>query len=482
MQPIQRSQAVPVPPPTASPPKPAPIERAGPGLPGDSLAARAKARPASEWRLPAEVSKAGPEIRRHLAEHLGADHELASIERRFASGTLDAPTYRALRADRIQRALFDTLNDYHAAAAKAGGISSAYFQVRNHHDLLVMYKEQLGDLDGKLLEDVRWQVFGRYQELADNDPTLRSLKAERERRVAQLPKGSQADRDPRVGELNARIHRQENGLRIQAQADWMKDLDSRVELDAVTRQDLRDFVTRTHAGTLGSGVWTGPLAQVIASVSHRPGEMDGTHAFIGVADGLYYESVTSPPPDKASGVKPTTAAEMFAMFHGRVRTQEVPGGLTATAKQALYDFSLDKQGLPYNVWGLIGGTPGVGKTHAQDASYYCAEFVGRALNAAGLDVWTKAGNTQLDKANPESRLGALERRLPPGLSFSLRAARALPYTVARAIAPRLAARMGSFGLTPDDAIGLPRVSPQKLINGKIDGRRLETTFDRTQAR
>ncbi len=481
MQPVQRNAAIPVPPaPTARPQAPA-TETPRPTLTGDLLQTSPKPI-VTQWKLPAEVKDAGPEIRRHLAEHLRGDAELARLERRFAAGQIDEPTYRVLRAERIERAKTSTLHEYHAAAARQEGVSSAVFQVRHHRDLNLMYHSELGHLDQRLLEDVRWQVFGRYQELCDQDPALRSLKAERERRAAQLPPGAAADKDANVGELNGRLHRRENELRVRAQGDWLEGLDSRVELDAPTRQGIRDFVANTHAGTLGSGIWTGPLAQVIATVSHRPGEQDATHAFVGVADGLFYEAVTSPPPDKANGVKPTTAVEMFAMFHGRVRTQEIPGGLSKEQQATLYDFSVSKQGLPYNVLGLVGGIAGVGKTAAEDASYYCAEFVARALNAAGLDIWTKSGNTQVDHANPESRWGEMERRLPPALSMPMRAARALPYTVARAVSSRLAERMGSFGLTPDDVIGNPRISPQKLINGKINGRTLETTFDRSQAR
>lgn len=478
MKPVQRTQPLTPPPPPPARPAVSTPTPAAPVLPADSLSARSSTGPGATWQLPRDISQAGPEIRRQLALRLRADTELSRLERRFAAGQLDAPTYRTQRSEHVQRALTSTLHDYHAAAAKQAGVSSAYFQVRNHHDLNVMYHQELGHLEERLLEDVRWQVFGRYAELRDQDPTVRQLLAERERRVAQLPAGTPADRDPKVGTLNARLHRRENELRLAAQASWLSELDSRLELDAMTRQSLREFVANTRAGTVGSGVWTGALATVISKVSHRPGEKDATHAFVGVADGLFYEAVTSPPPDPANGVKPTTATEMFAMFHGRVRTQEVPGALTQKQKDALYDFSISKQGLPYNVMGLLSGRAGVGKTTDEDASYYCAEFVARALNAAGLDIWTKSGNTQVDATNPESRWGAMERRLPAGLSVPLRAARALPYTVARAIAPRLAERMGSWGLTPDDVVGSPRISPQKLINGKINGRTLETTFDR----
>lgn len=478
MQPIHRSHSAPLPPAPSARAPVAPAEQ-GPRLAGDTLSSSAST-PTEAWHLSGEVTEAGPEIRRHIALNLSADPQLASLERRFAAGQLDEASYRALRAPRVERATRDALAAYHAAAARQEGVSATYFQVRHHGELMRMYHQELGDLDHKLLEDVRWQVVGRYHELCAQDPTLGALQAQRERRVARLPAGAEADRDVKVGKLNGRIHRRENDLRLQAQRAWLGGLDGHLELDAVTRRDLRAFVAHTHAGTMGSGLWKGPLAQVISGVSHRPGELDASHAFIGVADGLFYESVTSPPPDKAAGVKPTTATELFAMFDGRVRTQEVPGGMTPEQARALYAFAIDKQGLPYNVWGLIGGTPGVGKTLDQDASYYCAEFVGRALNAAGLDVWTKAGNTQVDKANFESVWGAMERSLPQGLSLPLRAARALPYTVARSVAPRLAERMGAYGLTPDDLVGTPRLSPQKLINGKIEGKVLETTFDRTR--
>lgn len=453
-----------------------------PGAAGDLLrvSASMRAAPAENWRIPERIEDAGPEIRRQIAQRLQNNPELVALERRFAAGQIDASTYQAQRAGLVTLASESAWTVYAMEAARMEGVSPAFFKAKHHLELAALQQAELQDLPGKLLEDVRWEVFGKYQTKARQDPTLQTLNQERQARVSKLPAEPNPDLDPRVGEINARIHRRENALRLEAQAEFLSGLDNRIELDAVTRQNLRDFVAQSRAGTLGSGVWDGALAKVITAVTRRPGELDASHAFVGVADGLYYESVVAPPPENVNGVKPSTAVEMFASFQGMVRTQQIPG-LAEAQEKALYDFAISKQGLPYNTLGLLFGMPGVGKTVNEDASYYCAEFAARAMNAAGLDVWTRSGITQVDANNPgSSTLTQLEKLLPKGFTMPLRFARALPYTAARLVSDRLAQKLSGIGLTPDDVLGLPRVSPQKLVNAKVNGQALETTFDRTR--
>lgn len=467
-----RPTPIPQRPPVAAPAAPA----ASPRLvapPRDLLQLRS-AQEAQTWQLPADLAEAGPELRRHLALKLRQDPVLIRLERQYSAGQLDDATFQAMRVECVDRAKQLVLPQLEAEAAKRAGESVPYFVARHHGALLSLYIDALGDYHGQVLQDLRWEVFARFRREADADPVVQRLIRSREERVKALAPGSEPDRDPAVGQINGELHRRENALRLLTQDEILRSLDSRLEIDAPTRKAMREFVAESGRGTLGSGVWNSVLATVIRDATHKPGELDASHTFVGVLPGLYYESVVEPPPE-ASGVKPTSALELFAGFHGSVRTQQITG-LSQTQTDRLYDFAVHQQGIPYNRLGVALGVEGLGKSAEQDGSYYCAEFVARALTQSGVAVETVAGNTSFDVPGREPSGGL------PGEAAFIRLVRAVPYTILKIVAPSAARSLNNVGLTLDDAIGSPRISPQKLVNARINGHPLTATFDATQGR
>lgn len=449
-------QAIAAPPP---PREPAPA--------GDRLRLR-PSEPAPAWHLPTELADAGAELRRQVALRLRSDPALQRVERQYAAGRLPLASYETERAAALERARHGAITEFEGLVSAKAGESRPYFVVKHHATLLAVYGEALGDLKGKHFQDLRWEVYGKFRATADADPEVQRLRRAHDARTKAL--GGKAAGDPSLVMLAARLHTRENELRVQTQDELLGGLDGRLEFDAPTRQAMRQFVAAAQPGAIGTGVWTSLTATLIRAATSKVGELDASHAFMAVRPGLFYESVEEPPPE-VSGVKPTSALELFAGFHGQVRVQQIEG-LTPLQAEALYAFALRHQGVPYNRLGVVLGVPGLGRKAATDRSYYCAEFVARALTKSGVPIATRAGNTVFEPG------GVV---VPGGrdLDQGLRVARAVPYTVVRILAPSVARRFNDVGLSLDDAIGTPRMSPQKLANARINGQPLAITFDRT---
>lgn len=182
-----------------------------------------------------------------------------------------------------------------------------------------------------------------------------------------------------------------------------------------------NYIQNVHAGTIGSTIGGGVISDAITAGTKYPGQMDASHALIGVDHGMFVEAGSG----GQNNVHRVRAVDVYirSMENGaQVRLQEV-AGITTEEKEEAARYALKQVGKGYDMSGALFGL-----NFKHDYDWYCSELVYYAFKEAGVNLQT-----------------------------------ATNYTLQTSVSK---------------TIDLTNISPQELVNSEFSGKTLElTTFD-----